>query len=77
MTAGDQPEPVGFDALIEAFTILRRYDNPTRPTHCEHDELWVLVDPDQVAVEDRVRLHNLGFVADDDNTFKSYRFGSA
>lgn len=50
------------DDLIEALTILRRYDNPVSPTHCEHDTLLVMVDPALVSDEDLERLKQLGFI---------------
>lgn len=62
--------------LIEALQIFLKYDNPTYPTHCEHDVLWVLIDPDLVSDEDKKRLGELGFFVEDD-CFQSFRFGSA
>lgn len=72
------------DDLIEALIILRKYGNPIRPTHCEHDELAVCINPNIVSEEDKKRLGELGFYPyhydddDDDDTpyFISYRFGS-
>lgn len=64
------------DKLIEALQILLKYDNPAYPTHCEHDELTVCVDPSLVSEEDRAKLDKLGFFEGDD-CFKSYRYGSA
>lgn len=69
------------DQLIEALQILRKYDNPKFPTHCEHDVLLVAVDPDKVSQEDIDRLEALGFSSgkghsDYDGGFYSYRFGS-
>lgn len=65
--------------LIEALTILLKYGNPTYPTHCEHDELTICgIDPAGVSDEDKKRLDALGFfVSEDDECFKSFRFGSA
>jgi hypothetical protein len=67
------------DDLIEALTIFRKYGNPSSPTHCEHDKLIVTIDPSMVSTEDIARLHDLGFLTDDDteNGFYSFRFGSA
>lgn len=67
------------DDLIEALQIFRKYGNPDYPTHCEHDELWIMIDPELVSEEDRIRLDSLGFWANGDGTptFKSYKFGSA
>ncbi len=64
------------DDLIEALTILRKYGNPDFPTHCEHDELTVDIDPDLVSGEDLAILEDLGFFPSDDDDFRSYKFGS-
>jgi hypothetical protein len=64
--------------LLEAFTIFAKYTHTANPTCCEHDTLYVLVDPAQVSAEDRVRLEALGFMAKErDRNFYSFRFGSA
>lgn len=65
--------------LIETLTILLRYGDPKWPTHCEHDTLWIVgIDPDDVSDYDKTRLVDLGFFVDEsDNSFKSFRFGSA
>lgn len=64
------------DDLIEALTILRKYGNPYSPTHCEHDELTICIDPETVAADDITRLDQLGvFISD--GAFMSFRFGSA
>jgi hypothetical protein len=69
---------VGFDALIKVFQIFRKYGNLPYPTHCEHDEMMVCVDPETVSDEDKQELDSLGFFVDeDDNCFKSFRYGSA
>jgi hypothetical protein len=65
------------DDLIEALTIFRKYDNPPSPTHCEHDLLTVMVDPDQVSDDDIQTLDRLGFLPGDEGAFYSFRFGSA
>lgn len=61
--------------LIEALTILANYGDPYAPTHCEHDVLYVAVDPKLVSAEDKARLHELSFDPEPDG-FRSYRFGS-
>lgn len=72
------PKPTGFDALIEAFQIFRKYGNPFSPTHCEHDEMWICgIHAVAVSDEDKARLLALGFFVDSDGGFKSFRFGSA
>ena len=67
------------DDLIKALEIFRRYGNPSRPTHCEHDELFVMINPADVSLEDLEVLDRLGFRPSDEDgvTFSSYRFGSA
>lgn len=66
------------DDLIKALTIFRKYGNPKNPTHCEHDELWICgIDPADVSTEDKKELDRLGFFVDDDESFKSFQFGSA
>jgi len=64
--------------LIEALTILAKYVSHVNPTCCEHDVLYVLVNPAQVTAADRDRLSVLGFLADaSEHHFYSHRFGSA
>jgi hypothetical protein len=66
------------DDLIEALTILRKYGNPSYPTHCSHDMLTICISPDGVSDEDIQRLDELGvFDAEDEGCFASFRFGSA
>lgn len=66
------------DDLIEALTILRRYESPEYPTYCVKDTLYVCVSPAGVSVEDISRLCEIGFYPDnEDDCFYSYRFGSA
>jgi len=66
--------------LIDALTILRKYGNPTYPTHCEHDILMICnIDPEIVSVEDTQKLDELGFFISTEYEphFASFRFGSA
>jgi hypothetical protein len=64
--------------LLEAFAIFAKYTSAAHPTCCEHDVLYVLVDPAVVSADDRTRLEALSFVAQDhDQNFYSNRFGSA
>lgn len=66
------------DDLIEALTILRKYGNPSYPTHCEHDVLIIVgIDQSQVSNEDIARLDRLGFFIGEYDAFQSYKFGSA
>jgi len=63
--------------LIEALSIFLKYGNPHNPTHCEHDELTVDIDPKGVSAQDINRLDTLGFFADEQEPhFTSFRFGS-
>lgn len=66
------------DKLIEALQIFLKYDNPTYPTHCEHDELWICgdYDPEKMSKEDLEKLDDLGFDWDGES-FKSFKYGSA
>jgi DNA-binding protein YbaB len=64
--------------LIKALQIFSKYMiDVENPTHCEHDELFVMCDPDLVSLEDKVRLEELSFTATNDGSFSSFRFGSA
>ena len=67
--------------LIEALQIFLKYVKGTSaekwPTHCEHDELTVDVNPELVSKKDTKRLAELGFEAyEDSDHFTSFRFGS-
>lgn len=67
------------DNLIEALTIMRKYANPSFPTNCSHDLLYVNVSPELVSEEDLARLDALGFHPDTEfasDGFVSYLFGS-
>lgn len=61
--------------LIEALAIFSKYSDTKFPTHCEHDVLYVLVNPGLVSTEDMAKLEELSFKPDGD-IFQSYRFGS-
>lgn len=63
--------------LIKALTILIKYGDPHEPTHCEHDVLQIMIDPEIVSPEDIEELAKLGVRVGDDGTFESFRFGSA
>lgn len=65
------------DDLIKALQIFRKYGNPTCPTHCEHDELMVCIDPSEVSDEDMAALDELHFNPNDYDGFSSFWFGSA
>ena len=64
--------------LIEALQIFVKYYNGKYPTGCEHDVLYIYVDPSEVPKNEWEYLERLGFIADVDNQrFYSYRYGSA
>ena len=65
--------------LIEALQIFLKYGNPNYPTYCEHDILYININPDLVSQDDINKLAFLGFYADGDDytQFYSYKFGSA
>lgn len=66
------------DDLIKALQIFRKYTDAKYPTGCEHDVLYVYVDPNIVTGEYIVKLKDFGFDVDDDlGCFSSYLFGSA
>lgn len=63
--------------LIKALQIFLKYGNPDYPTHCNHDELWVDIEPEKVSEEDLEMLKSLGFFpSEDESGFYSFRFGS-
>ena len=71
------PSKEGLNGLILALKIFAKYGNPDYPTSCEHDILYVHVDPKEVADEDKALLEELGFIPNDNENFISHRYGSA
>ena len=72
-------DPVGdtkIDGLIKALMIAKKYENPSCPTHCEHDVMWLCINESLVSDEDKEKLDKLGFFVADDG-FQSHRYGSA
>jgi hypothetical protein len=64
--------------LIRALQIFAKYDNPAFPTSCEHDVLYVHIDPALVSDDDKCDLTVYGFDIDHPlGNFYSTRFGSA
>lgn len=64
--------------LIEALQIFLKYGDPDYPTHCEHDELTICIDPNIVSEEDKKKLEELSFYeSEDGDCFYSFRYGSA
>lgn len=63
--------------LIKALQIFLKYGNPSHPTNCSHDELFVDIDPEKVSDEDKDKLDKLGFSpAEEYDGFSSCKFGS-
>lgn len=63
--------------LIKALQIFLKYGNKKYPTSCEHDILYVDVDPNIVSDKDKNTLDELGFFVDDENDcFYSFKYGS-
>lgn len=71
--------PEAWRDLLEGLTILARHPgDEVSPFHCEHDVLAVMADPAEFTAQELARLDELGFLArEDDETFCSFRFGSA
>jgi DNA-binding protein YbaB len=68
----------GLDALIASLQIFRKYGNPGCPTHCEHDEMRVMIDPNPVSAEDKKILEDLHWSPEKGNDcFLSFYYGSA
>lgn len=66
------------EELIKALQIFSKYAegyNRDYPTHCEHDELQVIINPEKVSDVDKEELDKLGFFPQDDY-FVSYKYGS-
>ena len=69
---------MSLSGLIEALQIFLKYGDPAYPTMCDHDVLFVDVNPAEVSQEDTEKLKELGFLPDEtDRSFHSYRYGSA
>jgi hypothetical protein len=65
--------------LIKALQIFLKYENNSSPTHCETEEMRVILEnPDAVTDEDIEELEELGFTYDEDfEAFTSHSFGNA
>jgi len=63
------------DDLLKAFQIFRKYTNDD-VLNCDHDVMFVCIDPEIVTDEDKIELKKLGFDTNWDGNFYSYRFGS-
>jgi DNA-binding protein YbaB len=66
--------------LIKAFNIFMKYTQVKYPTHCEHDVLYVDVNPELVSNEDKILLKKLGFIPSIEDGFEdmflSFKYGS-
>lgn len=66
--------------LIQALTFadeILKDGLPDYPTYCSHDCLWLCIDIEQFDKDKRDKMDELGFfVCEEDECFKSYRFGS-
>lgn len=77
---GSIPTKSAMKDLIEALTIFLKYKNVPNPTHCSHDVLSIMeITEDDVSLEDRNRLGELGFFwsTSDGGCWRSFRYGSA
>ena len=63
--------------LIKALQIFLKYGDVKYPTHCEHDELFIMVEASVVSEEDQKLLSELGFEPNDNGNFSSYSYGSS
>jgi hypothetical protein len=65
-------------SLIRALTILRKYGDPSHPTHCEHDVLTICGIPwSDLSEDDHAEVETLGFLEGEDDSIQSFRYGSA
>lgn len=74
------PKPVpstsNLSSLIEALTIICKYNNPNFPTRCEHDVLFVQGPaPTEMEPKDAERLVELGFVYPKEDSGYEYEGG--
>lgn len=63
--------------LPKAIEMLSWHKTGPYPFHCEHDELFVMSDPEAYSPEELEKLEALGFFVNDLGNFSSYRYGSA
>ena len=63
--------------LVKAVELLAVHKTGESPFHCEHDELFVMSDPDKYDADELAQLEEWGFFVNDDDGFSSYRYGSA
>lgn len=74
----EQVIPPAWSHLIDGLTLLAKgHTDDISPLWCEHDTLHVCADVEKFGAEELERLETLGFHADDEDGFYSFRFGSA
>lgn len=66
-----------WEDLPKALEMLSWHKTGPSPFQCEHDELFVMSDPEKYAPEELAQLDELGFFVNGDGGFSSYRYGSA
>lgn len=66
-----------WDDLVKAIEMLSWHKTGSFPFHCEHDELFVMSNPQAYAPEELAQLDELGFFVNSDGGFSSFRYGSA
>ena len=65
------------EGLINGLTILAGYENPSYPTYCEHDVMYVCISPKKVTQQHLDELEQLGFEVDfNEDCFYSFKYGS-
>lgn len=63
--------------LIKALQIMLKHGDVSRPTHCEHDMLYVFPNSMDFTEEEFTELEELGFYPDNEQEgFYSFRYGS-
>jgi len=62
--------------LIEALKIMLKHGDVTHPTHCEHDVLHVYPNSMDFTEAEMARLDEIGFHADEEGGFYSFKYGS-
>jgi len=76
VTDVSEEAPEGWKNLVAGLVLMSKGATGPSPTHCEHDEMWVMADPGKFTKDEIAKLDELGFFEDED-AFKSFEFGSA
>jgi hypothetical protein len=70
--------PAAWSDLVDALLLLSRgRSNDISPFYCEHDQLTVMASPAKFSDEELAQLDEWGFHIGDEDSFYSYRYGSA